>query len=124
MSVYGTEGMLVACDAWGVDFDKLNDIAELYSVMDLGARYSGANVLGDMSHKFHPNGVTVLLLLSESHFSIHTYPEEGFAAIDCFTCGQNCDPRVALQYLLNYLQPDRVDIELINRGTKKGLVSS
>lgn len=55
------------------------------------ARQLGATVLSSSSHKFEPQGVTAILLLSESHISIHTWPEKRFATCDIFTCG-SCIP--------------------------------
>ena len=48
----------------------------------------GITILGDKFHKFEPHGVSGVILLSESHVSIHTWPEEGYAALDIFTCGE------------------------------------
>jgi S-adenosylmethionine decarboxylase len=56
-----------------------------------------------------------MLLLAESHISIHTWPESHFAAVDIFMCG-NCDPTLALAPIKKYLCPERVDVREFNRG--------
>jgi S-adenosylmethionine decarboxylase len=55
-------------------------------------------------------------MLSESHLSIHTYPERGFAAIDCYTCGQTVDPQVAIDHLVAVLQPTQTYAKKLIRG--------
>ena len=58
----------------------------------------------------------MLVMLSESHLSIHTYPERGFAAIDCYTCGETVDPQLAIDYLINVLKPEKVYAQEIDSG--------
>ena len=55
-------------------------------------------------HKFEPQGITGFALLAESHISIHTWPENGVAKCDIFTCSPECDPEKAVEYLSNQLQ--------------------
>lgn len=56
----------------------------------------GASILQSNKHEFYPQGVTCVVLLAESHITIHTYPEDSQAYVDCFTCG-NLDPRLVIQ---------------------------
>jgi S-adenosylmethionine decarboxylase proenzyme len=56
---------------------------------------AGATVIGEMRYPFRPLGVTVVLVLAESHASVHTWPEEGVAEVDVFTCGDTADPKLA-----------------------------
>ena len=63
----------------------------------------GATVLSSSSHKFHPQGVTAILLLSESHISIHTWPENSSAAVDVYTCGDNAAPNKVCDYIIQEL---------------------
>lgn len=113
---YSTFGRHVAVDAWGVDFALLNDAEWLKSQMTEAAKASGATVLSVQGQQFEPQGATVLVLLSESHLSIHTYPEKGFAAIDCYTCGDSVDPQVAIDYLLAVLKPRNTHAKKLIRG--------
>jgi S-adenosylmethionine decarboxylase len=113
---YSTFGRHVAVDTWGVDFQKLNNAEWLKSHMVEAAEVSGASVLSIQSKQFEPQGATVLVLLSESHLSIHTYPEKGFAAIDCYTCGETVDPQLAIDYLVGILQPKRTYAKKLIRG--------
>jgi len=67
-------------------------------------------------HKFQPQGMTGVVLLAESHLSIHTWPEINYVAIDIFTCGQKAMPFKALEYLKEEFQPKKVIIKEIKRG--------
>ncbi len=113
---YSTFGRHVAMDAWGVKFEHLNDVDSLKEHMIQAAKACGATILSTQAQKFDPQGVTVLVMLSESHLSIHTYPEKGFAALDCYTCGYTVDPMVAIQYMLDVLKPTRTDSKVLKRG--------
>lgn len=113
---YSTFGRHVALDTWGVDFNLLNDVNCLEAYMRKAAEACKATVLSVQSQKFVPQGATVLVMLSESHLSIHTYPEKGFAALDCYTCGHTVDPMVAIQYMLKVLKPSQAFSKLLRRG--------
>lgn len=77
---------------------------------------AGATVLDISSHKFEPQGVTLVALLSESHFSIHTWPERGTAAVDLFTCGEHTEPYAGLMRLLLELGGKTVSYTITTRG--------
>ncbi|MBB6633890.1 adenosylmethionine decarboxylase [Cohnella thailandensis] len=113
---YSTFGRHVAVDTWGVDFDLLNDAEVLQSHMVEAAEACGATVLSVQAKQFEPQGATVLVMLSESHLSIHTYPERGFAAIDCYTCGETVDPQLAIDYLVSVLKPTSAHAKKLVRG--------
>ncbi|SEM92924.1 adenosylmethionine decarboxylase [Lihuaxuella thermophila] len=113
---YSTFGRHVAMDAWGVDFDLLNDVSLLEYHLKEAAKKCGATVLSVQSQQFEPQGATVLVMLSESHLSIHTYPERGFAALDCYTCGHTVDPMIAIEYMLNVLKPTQAFPKVLRRG--------
>lgn len=113
---YSTFGRHVAVDTWGVNFDTLNNADLLQSHMIEAAEACGATVLSVQAKQFEPQGATVLVLLSESHLSIHTYPEKGFAAIDCYTCGETVDPQAAIDFLVDVLKPERTYAKKLVRG--------
>lgn len=113
---YSTFGRHIAVDVWGVDFERLNNSQFLTNHMVEAAEACGATVLSVQSKQFEPQGATVLVMLSESHISIHTYPEKGFAALDCYTCGDTVDPQLAIDYLVSILKPERYYAKKIVRG--------
>ena len=117
MTEYKTIGQHVMTDAWGIDFDVLNDIDFLKEHMKKAAEIIGATILTTEGWKFEPAGVTVVVILSESHLSIHTYPEKGFAALDGYTCGERIDPEPGMEYLLSVLTPAISYSQKVIRGT-------
>ncbi len=117
MAHYSTVGRHVTMDLRGAPYEKLNDSAYLKRVMIEAAHRCGATIVGEQFVKFDPQGVTGVLVLSESHLSIHTYPEEGFAAIDCYTCGEHVDPAVACDYLRDVLGGQVAGYRALQRGT-------
>lgn len=108
-------GKHVAADLNGCNFEQLNDVEFLTEVLIHAAQLAGATVLKTISHQFEPQGVTVLILLEESHISAHTAPEKGFAYIDLLTCGDQCDPLVGLLHTISALEPKRYVIHKVNR---------
>ena len=98
------------------DYEKLNDESFLRCTLNRSAKLANATVLNLISNKFEPQGVTAIALLSESHISIHTWPESNYSAIDIFTCGQNMFPEVASQYLLESLNAKEHSLRIIERN--------
>ena len=117
MSKFSTFGRHVTMDMRGIPFKRLNDLELLKLSMLEAAARCGATVVGECFVQFTPQGVTGVLVLSESHLSIHTYPEEGFAAVDCYTCGTTVDPQVACEYLKDVLGGTVAGYRALQRGT-------
>jgi S-adenosylmethionine decarboxylase len=107
-------GTHLLIDLWGarnLDQPELIDRA-----LREGAIVAGATILHSHFHHFTPNGgVSGVVVLAESHISIHTWPERNFAAIDIFMCGV-CDPRRAIPVLQAAFHPERVDVGEQRRG--------
>lgn len=95
-------------------FDNLNDEIFLINLIESAAIVSGATVVQTIFKKFEPQGFTGICLLSESHISIHTWPEEGKAALDLFTCGE-CDPRIGCELIISKLKPQTHKLTFIQR---------
>ncbi len=77
-----------------------------------------ATLLEQVSKQFTPQGVTALGILAESHISIHTWPEHGYAAIDIFTCGNKAMPERACEYLIEAMNAGHHTIKRVKRGTE------
>jgi len=99
------------------DCDNVNlcDLQKLTQTLLAAAEASGATVLGHLSHIFPPCGFTMAVLLSESHATIHTYPEWGACFVDLFTCGTNCSHEAFEKVLKDYLQPKNFETHVLNR---------
>lgn len=98
------------------DVQALSDLEKLVSAMDEAVRTSGATILNQTPHIFHPDAITIVYLLSESHASLHTYPEHAACFVDLFTCGDICSSEKFDTALRNYLQPKRVNAHLYLRN--------
>ncbi|MBO8219911.1 adenosylmethionine decarboxylase [Prochlorococcus marinus] len=98
------------------DYEKLNDESFLRCTLNRAAKLAKATVLNLISNKFEPQGVTAIALLSESHISIHTWPESNYSAADIFTCGQNMLPELASQYLIEALKAEEHFLRVIDRN--------
>jgi S-adenosylmethionine decarboxylase len=116
IGIYDTHGKHVIADVWGANPAMLNDMALMTAVMNVALDRCGATVIQTMSHRFTPQGLTVLALLAESHFSIHTYPERGFCAIDVYTCCDSINPEVAVDYVVEALGAADVKRIVVRRG--------
>jgi len=112
-------GRHVLAELYGVAPHLLNDETRLRQILPQVLTQAGATVLNIDSHHFAPIGVTVLALLSESHASIHTYPETGRCFVDIFTCGTRADPELAMTLLATAMgcDQDQTRIKTIERGT-------
>lgn len=115
MQTFDTVGAHILADFWGCQFEKLDDAQLLMGYLRKAAKNANMTILGEESFKFNPQGFTGLLLLSESHISIHTYPERGYAAIDVFTCGGGMTQK-AIEYLKEALHPTYVNEMVVQRG--------
>jgi S-adenosylmethionine decarboxylase len=107
-------GMHLLVDLW--EARKLCDPAHIDASLQRAALAAGATILHSHFHHFSPNGgVSGVLVLAESHISIHTWPERDFAAVDIFMCGE-CDPYLSVPMLREAFQPGRVDLSEQRRG--------
>jgi len=111
-----TLGTHCILELYGCPFDMLNDHEHVINSLSKAARHGLATLLKHVSHQFHPQGVTALCLLAESHMSIHTWPEDGYAALDIFTCGETAQPRTACDYMVDAMQAQRFSLRVIHRG--------
>jgi S-adenosylmethionine decarboxylase len=115
---FNTFGRMAYADFWGVNKDTLNDMAYLELVSRIAIKRSEATILKNVDYKFTPQGCTILFLLSESHYAIHTAPEHGYIAIDVFTCSDRCHPDKTIDYLALVLQPTIVKRNSVIRGVQ------
>ncbi|MFN7900924.1 MAG: adenosylmethionine decarboxylase [Synechococcaceae cyanobacterium] len=111
-------------ELYDCDSSKLNDEAFLRDTITDAAKRADATLLNLMTHRFEPQGVTGLALLAESHISIHTWPEAGYAAVDVFTCGDHTMPERACQVLCDELRAGRHKLTSFRRETPASILES
>ena len=102
----------------GCPFGLLDDEAHIRNVLANAAQLSESTLLDISSHKFSPCGVTAVALLAESHISIHTWPENGMAVCDVFTCGEHTNPRSGATYMYEAMGATDIVSEFFNRPLK------
>jgi S-adenosylmethionine decarboxylase len=110
-------GRHVLAEVYGCQFEVLNDIALVENIMVNAALEAGAEVREVVFHKFSPQGVSGVVVISESHLAIHTWPELGYAAVDVFTCGESVNPWDACNYLAEKFGATHVTASEVKRGT-------
>ena len=93
----------------------LDDEEFVRNALVQAAEAAGATLLQLVSHKFEPQGVTAIALLAESHISLHSYPEYGYAAVDSFTCGEHTNPESACRSLKDSFESKGGSMELLTR---------
>lgn len=107
-------GTHLLIDLWGAS--RLGDPTHIDDALRRSAISAGATILHSHFHHFTPNGgVSGVVVLAESHISIHTWPERDFAAIDIFMCGA-CNPHLAIPVLRAAFSPTRIDLDEQRRG--------
>ncbi len=113
MKILGRHLIAEFCDC---DRTVLNDAGLLEQYMKEAVRLSGATMVQSVFHRYSPQGVSGVVVIAESHFSVHTWPEYGYAAVDFFTCGATVNPHKAFQYLARQLESRSAQVKQINRG--------
>lgn len=103
----------------GADTKLLNNESFVRQTLIKAADEAGATRIGEIVHPFKPQGVTGVVAVSESHITIHTWPEHDYAAADVFFCGDRVDLSLAAEIITRELHAKHVDCLLVIRGPKK-----
>ena len=109
-------GRHVLAELYGCRRDVLNDVKKVQELMVAAAVRAGAEIREVAFHKFSPQGVSGVVVISESHLAVHTWPEFGYAAVDVFTCGERVDPRTATNYIVEAFSASNFTTKEIERG--------
>ncbi len=109
-------GRHILAELYGCDGDILNDQDYIEKAMVEASIITGAEVREAAFHKFSPQGVSGVVVISESHLTIHTWPELGYAAVDVFTCGDTVNPWDACNYLTEKFKAEHMTATEVKRG--------
>ena len=112
----GYLGRHILAEFFGCNPNVLNNVELIQEKMTQAAVECGATVVQTCFHMFNPYGVSGVVIISESHLAIHTWPELGYAAVDLFTCGEACDPMVAYKFLKKLFNAKNTSYTQLNRG--------
>lgn len=109
-------GIHLLIEFWSCNRQKIDDMNYLEKTMAQAAEVAGATVLKTAFQDFNPQGVSGVVVIAESHLTIHTWPEHGYAAVDIFTCGSTVDPWKATRYLEGELEAADTHVRNFQRG--------
>ncbi len=112
-----TLGRHLIAEFYDCDCSVTDDVAAISEHLRAAAGAIGATVVGEVFHRYAPQGVSGTLLIAESHMSVHTWPEAGYVAVDIFTCG-GLDPRPGFRYLVAALGASSSRVHEILRGVE------
>lgn len=109
-------GNHMLAEYYGCNTSLLNDMDLLKQIMISAADIAGATIVDTSFHAYSPVGISGIVVVKESHFAIHTWPEYGYAAIDLFTCSLKMNYHKAFYFLKEKLQANYTDYQIIRRG--------
>ena len=97
---------------------KIKKVEVLEPILLEATKKSKATIINYNFHQFQPNGVSGVILIAESHVSIHTWPEHNYAAVDIFTCGNQMKPEIIMYTLKEEIMSKRWEYQILKRGLK------
>lgn len=98
------------------DSTILNDLKTIERHLLTAVKLSGATIIQPFFHQFSPHGITGVVVVAESHFSVHTWPEYGYCALDIFTCGESVNGHKAMEYMKQALGAANASVIEVKRG--------
>jgi len=107
-------GSHLLLEVYNVESSLLNDSKSLVKVITRGILRAGMTILNTFSHDFEPQGVTIVITLAESHFSLHSWPEHNCVSADIYTCGEK-NPKIIALELLKHLNSDVYTLRQVYR---------
>ncbi len=115
---YHALGRQLAIEYYECGATSLLDIDRVEKALLKAAGDSGANIISSSFHKFEPQGISGVVVIAESHFTVHAWPEYNYAAVDIFTCGNNIDLQVAIDSMKESFESEKV---VISSDRSRGL---
>ncbi|GFP76887.1 S-adenosylmethionine decarboxylase proenzyme [Clostridium fungisolvens] len=109
-------GRHILVEYYNCDKDIISNHSLIEDYMNEAARRSGATIVTSCFHTFNPWGVSGAVIIQESHLTIHTWPEYGYASVDLYTCGDSVNPWKAFNYLEDMLKAERSESTEVSRG--------
>ncbi len=109
-------GKHILVELYDCNSEILNDPKKIEESMNKAADLAGATIVSSSFHHFSPHGVSGVVVIAESHLTIHTWPEYGYAAVDLFTCGETVDPWIAFDFLKKTYECSHFSVMEMKRG--------
>lgn len=104
---------LSGCD---IDLGILEDMEIIREYLREACKQANVTIESEHLHKFYPYGISGIMVLSESHLSIHIWAQEKFISLDCYTCGEGTNPQNAINYLIERFQPKSINSQYLDRS--------
>ncbi len=111
-----TLGLHILADLYGVEAERIDRVEDIRNLLETAVKVADLTKISSHYFQFQPHGATGVVLLAESHISIHTWPEHGLATVDVYTCGDPSKAYRAIDYIVSTLEPTRVDKQVHERG--------
>jgi S-adenosylmethionine decarboxylase len=109
-------GRHLLLELFDCDLDAINNLDAVKGALVEAARRAQATIVDVVFHEFNPFGISGVVVIAESHLSIHTWPEYRYAAVDIFSCGDVLQPEVAASYLVEQFGAERTSVVEMQRG--------
>jgi S-adenosylmethionine decarboxylase len=94
----------------------LKSLEKVRKILVSAAKESKATIINNSFHEFNPFGISGVVVIAESHLTVHTWPEYGYAAVDIFTCGDVIQPELAVSYLVKKFECKNPSVVEMKRG--------
>ena len=109
-------GEHILAEFYECDVTAINDVKIVEEALLQAANVAKATVIGSSFHVFEPHGVSGVVVISESHLAIHSWPQYAYAAVDIFTCGKDVFPLDAFEYLKKRFKTKNATYQIVQRG--------
>jgi S-adenosylmethionine decarboxylase len=109
-------GRHLLLELFDCDADAINSLETVKGALIEAAKRAQATIVDVVFHEFNPFGISGVVVIAESHLSIHTWPEYRYAAVDVFSCGDVLQPETAVTYLVEQFGAERASVVEMQRG--------
>jgi S-adenosylmethionine decarboxylase proenzyme len=109
-------GQHLIVELYGCDKKTLSSVDKVQNIMIAAAKAANATIIDSIFHHFKPCGVSGVIVIAESHFAIHTWPECGYASLDMFTCGSGTKPWEAFKRVKRNFKATHFSVMKMERG--------
>lgn len=109
-------GRHLLLELFDCELDAINNLEVVKGTLVEAAKRAQATIVDVVFHEFNPFGISGVIVIAESHLSIHTWPEYRYAAVDVFSCGDVLQPEIAVNYLVEQLGAGRTSVVEMQRG--------
>ncbi len=103
-------------ELYDCDIDIISKVDSVQNIMLKAAKAAGTVAIDSIFHHFQPYGVSGVIVIAESHFAIHTWPEHRYASIDLYTCGEKSRPWAAFKVIKKMFKPKHFSVMKMERG--------